>query len=94
MNKENWDLLTNEELCLLYQQDTNNNELFEYFLDRNKNLMYKFIHKYINKHPDYKDDIENLATVAMWNTMRKFEIDKNTKYKNLKHSLILFFFFW
>ena len=39
MNKENWDLLTNEELCLLYQQDTNNNELFEYFLDRNKNLM-------------------------------------------------------
>lgn len=89
MNKENWDLLTNEELCLLYQQDTNNNELFEYFLDRNKNLMYKFIHKYINKHPDYKDDIESLATIGMWDAMRKFEIDKETKFSTFYHYYVL-----
>ena len=72
MNKEKWDLLTNEELCVLYQQDTNNNELFEYFLDRNKNLMYKFIHKYIRKHPEYKDDIESLATMGMWDCMKEW----------------------
>jgi RNA polymerase primary sigma factor len=89
MNKEKWDLLTNEELCMLYQRDTNNNELFEYFLDRNKNLMYKFIHKYINKHPDYKDDIESLATIGMWDAMREFQIDKETKFSTFYHYYVL-----
>lgn len=89
MNKENWDLLTNEELCILYQQDTNNNELFEYFLDRNKNLMYKFIRKYICRHPEYKDDIESLATIGMWNAMRDFQIDKETKFSTFYHYYVL-----
>lgn len=89
MNKEKWDLLTNEELCILYQQDINNNELFEYFLDRNKNLMYKFIHKYIRKHPEYKDDIESLATVGMWNAMQDFQIDKETKFSTFYHYYVL-----
>lgn len=89
MNKEKWDLLTNEELCILYQQDTNNNKLFEYFLDRNKNLMYKFIHKYINKHPDYKDDIESLATIGMWDAMREFQIEKEAKFSTFYHYYVL-----
>lgn len=89
MNKEKWDLLTNEELCILYQQDTNNNELFEYFLDRNKNLMYKFIHKYIRKHLEHKDDIESLATIGMWDAMREFQIDKETKFSTFYHYYVL-----
>ncbi len=89
MNKEKWDLLTNEELCILYQQDTNNNELFEYFLDRNKNLMYKFIHKYINKHPDYKDDIESLATIGMWECMKDWREDGEAKFSTFYHFYVL-----
>ena len=89
MNKEKWDLLTNEELCVLYQQDTNNNELFEYFLDRNKNLMYKFIHKYIRKHPEYKDDIESLATMGMWDCMKEWNEEGGAKFSTLYHFHVL-----
>ena len=89
MNKEKWDLLSNEELCVIYQEDTTNNDLFEYFLDRNRNLMFNFIHKYIRKHPDYKDDIESLATIGMWDAMRDFKIDKETKFSTFYYFYIL-----
>jgi RNA polymerase sigma factor (sigma-70 family) len=89
MNREKWDLLTNEELCLLYQQDTNNNKLFEYFLERNKNLMYKFIHKYIRKHPEYKDDIESLATIGMWDCMKEWNEEGGAKFSTLYHFHVL-----
>lgn len=79
MNKEALDLLTNEDICELYQQ-TNSNELFEYFFERNKNLMFKFVHKYINAHPEYEDDITNLATVGMWEAMTRYSREKETNF--------------
>ena len=89
MNKEKWDLLTNEELCVLYQSDINNNELFNYFLDRNKNLMYSFIRKYINKHPEHKEDIESLATIGMWEAIKEFDIARDVKFSTFYHYYVL-----
>lgn len=88
MNKEKWDELSNEELCLMYQENKSD-ALFEYFLERNKNLMYKFTHKYVNKHPEYRDDIESLATVEMWEAMLAFKGDKDTRFSTFYHYYVL-----
>ena len=77
MNKEKWDLMTNEELCKLYQE-TRSDELFEYFYKRNENLMFSFILKYTRKYPQYSDDIKSLATLEMWETMLIWDESKNT----------------
>jgi RNA polymerase sigma factor (sigma-70 family) len=88
MNKEKWDLLTNEELCVLYQIERSN-ELFEYFLKRNKPLMYKFICKYIFKHPEYKEDIKSLASMGMWEAMLEFKPENETKFSTFYHFYVL-----
>ena len=48
----NWENMSNEELCAEYQQ-THNDELFNYFIERNNRLMlYKLRYK-LNKNPEF-----------------------------------------
>lgn len=75
--KEAWDNMTNEQLCLEYQA-TRSDDLFEYFLARNKDLMYSFFGKYIRTFPEQEDDIEQRARLAMWETMCKLDPERGS----------------
>jgi RNA polymerase sigma factor (sigma-70 family) len=88
MNKEKWDLMSNEELCKLYQE-TRSDELFEYFFKRNENLMFSYIQKYIRKYPEYEDDIRSLATVEMWEAMLVWDEEKNAKFSTIYYFWVL-----
>lgn len=77
--KETWDALTNEELCIEYQK-TRDNILFEYFLSRNYGLMMDYLNPIIRKHPEQKDNLEQVGRTAMWEAMCKFDHLKEVKF--------------
>lgn len=70
--KEIWDTQTNEQLCAEYQQ-TNDNELFEYFLSRNYGLIKKYLKPIITKHPEKADELIQQCKIAMWEAMKNFD---------------------
>lgn len=75
----NWDNMSNEELCAEYQQ-THNDELFNYFIKRNNRLMlYKLRYK-LNKNPENVDIITNFARTAMWKAMLTFNVNSDIKF--------------
>lgn len=75
----NWDDKTNEELATLYQE-TKDNSLYEYFLQRNYGLLIEFINKY-NKHlVNRQDELEQIGTIAMWEALKDFDITKGAKF--------------
>lgn len=80
--KEKWDGMSNEELCIEYQQ-TNSNELFEYFLNRNKNLIWYFTKFLVRKHPSHVDLLEQIGRQAMWDAMRKYDSERNAKFSTM-----------
>lgn len=76
---EKWKEMSNEELVLEYQQSKDNN-LFEYFLNKNKNLKYNFAKVVIRKHPEQETDILACLDVAMWNAMLNYKSEFNCKF--------------
>lgn len=76
---EIWNTQTNEELCIEYQQ-TLNNDLYEYFLSRNTGLIMKYISPIIAKHPEQKEDLIQAGKIAIWEAMRRFDIEKGIKF--------------
>lgn len=80
MNKEEWDKMSNEELCIEYQKQPSN-ELFEYFLNRNITLIYSFMNKYLIKFPESeREDILQHCKIEMWNAMNTYVTDFNTNF--------------
>lgn len=77
-----WEEQTNEELCLEYQS-TNDEALFEYFLERNWRLGMEFALKYIQLFPQYQEDFEQGIRVAMWRCIKKFDIIHEVKFSTL-----------
>ena len=77
-----WEKLTNEALCLEYQQ-TKSNELFEYFLERNRRLGLSFAQKYLQIFPQYEDDFHQAIRVAMWRCMIKYDATYETTFTTL-----------
>lgn len=77
-----WDQMTNEELCVEYQR-TNNEKLYEYFLERNRTLGLEFELKYVNIFPQYRDDFDQAVRVAMWRTMKKFDASYGTAFSTI-----------
>lgn len=86
MHDTKWENMTNEELCNEYNQ-TQSNELFEYFLDRNSGLIEKFMHKYFVSFPEYEDDIRNLAISCMWEAIKRYDNSLNYKFST-------FYYYW
>lgn len=76
---EIWNAQTNEDLCKEYQQ-TMSNELYEYFLSRNMGLMMDYLGPIIAKHPEQKEELIQQGRVAMWEAMRRFKPDNDTKF--------------
>ena len=77
--KKDWDAKSNEELCLEYQQ-TNNEELYNYFVNRNIGLLYHLYRKLFDKYPNQKEDIVQLGKISIWDAMRNYKTDNNTKF--------------
>lgn len=77
-----WEKLTNEALCLEYQR-TKSNELFEYFLERNRRLGLSFAQKYLQIFPQYEDDFHQAIRVAMWRCMIKYDATYETTFTTL-----------
>ena len=76
---EKWKNMSNEELALEYQQ-TNNDLLFQYFTERNKNLVRYFARKLLRKHPDWKDAIDQQGRLAIWEALKHFDKSKTAKF--------------
>ena len=75
--EEKWTTMTNEELCTEYQQ-TNNEELFDYFLSRNIGLVYDFMYPYINRVPWNKENFIGRGKMAFWKATRKFDSSRGS----------------
>ena len=75
--KEKWTTMTNEELCTEYQQ-TNNEELFDYFLSRNIGLIYDFMYQYISREPWNKEDFIGRGKMAFWKATKKFDSSRGS----------------
>lgn len=85
---EKWNSMSNEELCLEYQQ-TNNNDLYEYFLKRNKNLIWYFTKSVLRKHSSQEDLIEQVGRQAMWEAMLKYDESRNAKFSTMYYFYVL-----
>lgn len=77
-----WENMTNEELCLEYQQ-TKSDELFEYFINRNKNLIYKSIAPIIKYYPEQTREIKQQARIALWKTMIEYDSTRSKRFSTL-----------
>lgn len=77
--EKDWDTKSNEELCLEYQQ-TNSEELYEYFVKRNNGLIYHFYKKLFNKYPNQKDELIQLGKISIWDALRKYKQIKDVKF--------------
>ena len=75
--EEKWTTMTNEELCTDYQQ-TNNEELFDYFLSRNIGLIYDFMYQYISREPWNKENFIGRGKMAFWKATRKFDSSRGS----------------
>ena len=75
--EEKWTTMTNEELCTEYQQ-TNNEELFDYFLSRNIGLIYDFMYPYISREPWNKENFIGRGKMAFWKATRKFDSSRGS----------------
>ncbi len=82
MAKDTWDNMTNEELCLEYQK-TRDERLFEYFYQRNKNLAFTFLKKMYRAFPDFIEDIDAAAMMAMHNSMLQYDETREAKWSTL-----------
>lgn len=78
---ERWDSMTNEDLCVEYQQ-THNEALFNYFYERNK----KLIQRVYNNHQIFsgKNEVNNVMVETMpevcWKTMVIYNPKYGTKF--------------
>ena len=81
---DKWETMSNEELCLEYQE-TRNNDLFEYFLKRNKALAFTFAKPVLAKHPEQEQDIMAALDIATWNAMLSFKSEFNCKFSTYVH---------
>lgn len=86
--KERWDEMSNEELCLEYQE-TRNNELFNYMLNKNKRLAWFFARKIFRKHPDRADSINSCCETAIWETMLVFDKTRDSKFSTTLYWYVL-----
>lgn len=84
--EEKWKTMTNEDLCLEYQQ-TNNNDLFEYFVTRNSGLIYSSLRVALRKALGDSDNVIQFGRIAMWNAMLNFDKNKEAKFST-------YFYFW
>lgn len=81
-----WDNMTNEELCVEYQQ-TRSNDLFEYFANRNKGLIYLDLRAALSRALGDQDNIIQFGRIAMWNAMLNFDQTKKAKFST-------YFYYW
>lgn len=79
---ELWKSMTNEELAVEYQA-TKSDELFEFFLEKNKNLLKALSLNYRRKFPNYEDDFNQASRIAAWRCLLHFDITKGVKYSTL-----------
>lgn len=86
--KEKWDGMSNEELCLEYQQNKDNN-LFEYFLNRNTSLIRYFMKILIRKYPSQADFLMQIGKQAMWDAMLHYDPDKESKFSTMYYWYVL-----
>lgn len=80
MDKEILDKMSNEEICVLYQE-SNDDKLYEYLLNRNYGLMLKFVQKYLSAFPENEDDILSYSKLGFWEAMKYYKIDNKQKAK-------------
>ena len=86
--KEKWDGMSNEELCLEYQQ-YNSDELFEYFVNRNKSLIWYFTRHLNRKYPFHEDLLEQCSRSAMWDAMLRFDGSRKNKFSTYYYWYVL-----
>ena len=79
-----WSQMTNEQLVSIYQQ-TKDNKLFEYFLEKNEGLLFSFINKYLRKNPGLKDEFRQMGRIAMWEALVNFDSTKGVKFSTYYH---------
>ena len=72
---EQWNNMTNEELCFEYQK-TKDNNLFEYFWNRNKKLAFKILNKYMAKYPRIFNNVTAIAQLCTWRAMCQYTVNK------------------
>ena len=86
--EERWNEMSNEELCLEYQQ-TKNDDLFNYMLNKNKKLAWLFARHIFRKHPDRADSINSCCETAIWETMLVFNEARDAKFSTALYWYIL-----
>lgn len=75
-----YDKMTNEELCVLYQQ-THDDSIYEYFVARNEKLIYYFIGNFLRKiSRDEEEDVVQHCKYAMWEAMQRFDGSRELKF--------------
>lgn len=81
-----WDKLTNEELCVEFQQ-TRNNTLFEYFYNRNKGLIGLEFGNRMQMYKDWNDDgnLAQFGRIAMFEAMNSFDSSLGYKFTTYFH---------
>ena len=92
---KNWDDKNNEELCVEYQT-THNEELFEYFVNRNMGLMMKYFTKILKLYPWQRENLFQYGRIAYWKAIMGFNIKRKSKFSTyvhyyLKNALIDYF---
>lgn len=85
---EKWESMSNEELAIEYQE-THNDMLFQYFTERNKNLVRYFARRLLRKHPDWKDAIDQQGRLAIWEALKHFDNSKNAKFSTYLYYYML-----
>ena len=85
---EKWEGMSNEELCVEYQQ-THNDEIYEYMLRKNKKLAWYFVRKLVRQYPDRADLIYQCCQSAMWETMLIFDPTRGAKFSTTLNFYIL-----
>lgn len=78
-----WDKMTNEELCVEFQQ-TRSDNLFEYFYKRNVGLIKVCFGNHVKKFGNNEiDNIEQHARIAMFRCMLHFNAEFGVKFSTL-----------
>lgn len=82
MSKENierWDKLDNIALIKEYQE-TNNDKLFEYFLNKHYKLIYKFARSFLNKVKYDEKEVLHRCEIVMWECLKNFDTSLDIKF--------------
>lgn len=79
--------MTNEELMLKYRFSNQEGklEIESIILDKNKNLVNKFLHSVLRK---YTDDLFQEGMIGLLEAVRKFDTDRGVKFSTFAHNYV------